>query len=116
MVAEVADYASFNPSLLLSDQALHELGPFLVVGLDPLRAAASRRLGFGWSFAVQPGCTNLGPGMLFHARPMPTTTAALVEATLGQRLNQIEHGRGYFSGKIVGPWPVSSCFRSQQLM
>ncbi len=63
--------------------AWRELGPFLPVGLDPLRAAAFHRLGFAWSslcnpVAVQPGCTNLGLGALFHSRPMPTTTAALV--------------------------------------
>src|ERR1039458_1065463 len=39
----------FYPSLLLSDQALYEPWPFFLVGLDPLRAAASPRLGFGWS-------------------------------------------------------------------
>ena len=37
--------------------------------------------------AVQPGCTNLGLGTLFHSRSMPTKTAALAGVTLGQRFN-----------------------------
>ena len=30
-------HESFNPGLLLGDQALHEVGPFLLVGLHTLR-------------------------------------------------------------------------------
>jgi hypothetical protein len=51
---------------------------------------------------VQPGCTNLGLGTLFHSKPMPAITAALVEATVGQRLNPNRAWQPFAHASIVG--------------
>ena len=41
----VAGSCIFDPSLLLGDQALHELGPFLLVGLDVIVLCSSAVVG-----------------------------------------------------------------------
>src|SRR5208282_4645621 len=51
---------------------------------------------------VQPGCTNLGLGTLFHSKPMPAITAALGEATVGQRLNPNRAWQPFEHASIVG--------------
>src|ERR1035441_10132341 len=44
----------------LATRRCMNFSPSLLLGLDPLRAAASRRLGLWLAVAVQPGCTNSG--------------------------------------------------------
>src|ERR1039457_7340587 len=64
--------------------------------------------------AVQPGCTNLGLRTLFHSRPMPTVTAALVGATLGQTFNRNRALLPLVHAITVGEHTakVNSCWRA----
>jgi hypothetical protein len=75
-----------DPGLLLGDQALHELGPFFLVGLDPFVQQHLADLdSVGGRCAT--GLHKLGAQYAVPNKPMPAITAALVGATLAQRLN-----------------------------
>jgi hypothetical protein len=74
----------FDPSLLLGDQALHELGPFLLVPPRHLRVAASRRLGFGWSSLCNRVAQTCGSVPCSTQEPMPAMKVALAAARIRQ--------------------------------